>query len=193
MILLYNRRQGSGDTDTVAAHDQRMGFLILVCEYCPHGFRVLGAQLENLAHFNTLRSRERLPAYRAAVSRLRRLDIRDDISFVISAIVDIDVVAVLLAGTGAHVLHAYQFGVHDDLAVMQMHRSREAAHSAGDRSHLRFICEFQTELRNIQCIHDLDHVDFSVASDERRHITVHFQCLLIQRLEEERFDRLFFV
>ena len=68
MILLYRSRNNTGNADAVAAHHHRLTAALLVLHGGIHGFRVLGAQLKNMAYLDAAPNFQGSLSTRAGVS-----------------------------------------------------------------------------------------------------------------------------
>ena len=118
-------------------------------------------------------------ADRAGIPLLQRLQICDNIAGVISSVIDINVVMILLAGSGTEVLQPRQLAVHHDGTVMQSDGAGESADTACRRTHLFFIRKLDLMLRNAQSVDKLGHVQFPIAPDKGRHVSVFFAFFVI--------------
>ena len=133
VMLLYDSRHRSRHADAVTSHHDRMILHVLVFIISFHRFAVLGPELEHLAHLDTSRMLYRRTAHRTRISCRQHFDIRNDVSLVISAVVDIDQMMILLARTCTQVFETRKLTVHNDPAVMQRCRACESADTACSR------------------------------------------------------------
>ena len=69
VVLLDGRGHHPGDADAVAAHDHDVFLAVLVQIHGMHGVAVLGAQLEDVAHFDALGQLDGATAARAGVAQ----------------------------------------------------------------------------------------------------------------------------
>ena len=165
---------------------------VLILVYCSHGFTVFRTKLEDLSHFDSAGMFHRSSAYRARIAFRQILDICNDIAFIVSAVVYIFQVIVFPACSGTEIFLSRQLAVHYYRAVMELRRTRESAYAACNFTHLFFICEFYGMLWYIQRIHQLRHIEFSVASHESCHISVLLAVIVICH-EQKSFHRLLFL
>ncbi len=68
MVLFDRCGNNARDTDAIAPHDHGLAAALLVKYGGIHGFRVLGAELENMAHFDTPANLQRAFSARARVA-----------------------------------------------------------------------------------------------------------------------------
>ena len=191
MMLLYYSLHRSCDTYAVASHPVRMIYAVLVLECCTHTLGVLESQLEDLANFDTASELYRLSAVRATVAFLKCLDIRNDISGVVSAIADTCKVVVLFVSACAHVDCAYELCIYYYDAVLESHRTCESCNGSCDRTCNILIRKLDVVLRYVECIDELDHVELSVASDECYNIVLRLKVCIVS-CEHESLDGLFY-
>ena len=187
VVLLDDRRHGPGHADAVASHDNRMVLHIFIFIICSHGLTVLGAQLEHLSHFDAPGVFDGSTADRAGISLCQDLDICHDIRRIVASVIHVLHMMVQFACSRAQVFHAGHFAVHHDRAVVQPHRSGEAADAAGRFVHLLFISEFDGVLRNVQRVDQFGHVQLSVAAHKGCHVAVFFSLFIVFD-EEQRFQ-----
>ena len=190
VVLFYYCGQGSGNTDTVAAHYDQLILLVFILVSCIHCCGVLGAQLEYLTYFDTSCVLDWCAAYRTCIANLQSLQVAYDVALVVSAVVYILNVVICLASTCTQVLQANQFAVYYNLAVVQTYRTCEAANCTCYSTHLFFVSEFDGVFRNVQSVYQLNHVQFAVASDESSYVTVLLAFFVIS-YEQQSLDGLF--
>ena len=68
VVLLNDGSERAGNTNAVAAHDERLLLTVLVHKGGTHGLGILGAQLEDLGDLDAASSGERLAAVRAGIA-----------------------------------------------------------------------------------------------------------------------------
>ena len=115
---------------------------------------------------------DRSTANRTGIAFLQSLYINNDITFVIASVVHIDIVVVGFACTGTQILESRKLAVNDNLAVVKMHRTGEAAYTAGCLGHFFFIRKLNCVLANVQSIYKFGHIQFSVTAYKCRNIPI---------------------
>ena len=124
MMLLYYSLHRSCDSYAVATHPVRMIYTIFVLERGIHTLGVLESQLEDLTDLDTASELDRLSAVWAAVAFLKRLDIRNDIACVVSAVADTCQVVVFFVCACAHVDCTYELCIYYYDAVLARQQTR---------------------------------------------------------------------
>ena len=131
----------------------------------------------------------RRAADRTRVALFEDFQVGYDVTFIVSAIVDILYMVIFFICACAEVCKTRQFAVHNDSAVVKSYRTCKAAHTAGCCRHLFFVSKGDSVFRNLQGIDQLNHVQFSVAPDKSCHIAVFFALFVVSN-KEQRFDGL---
>jgi hypothetical protein len=135
---------------------------VFVAEGGAHGLGVLVAQLEDLAHFDAARERDRLAAFGAGVARLGGAQVGPEIDGEIAALFGAHVVVAVLVGAYDPVLDALQALVGADAhAFGQAHAANRALGQAGSLD--LFVGE---QLEAFHRAADLDLVELVVARHE---------------------------
>jgi hypothetical protein len=162
VVLFDHGGHAARDADAVAAHDEGALLAVFVAEGGAHGLGVLVAQLEDLAHFDAARERDRLAAFGAGVARLGGAQVGPEIDGEIAALFGAHVVVAVLVGAYDPVLDALQALVGADAhAFGQAHAANRALGQAGSLD--LFVGE---QLEAFHRAADLDLVELVVARHE---------------------------
>ncbi|MOA12862.1 hypothetical protein D3C78_1328870 [compost metagenome] len=105
MILFDSRRHHASDPNTVAAHGQDLITAVFALNRRLHCFRVLGAELEDMADFDTAFDQQCAFTVRAGIAFNDVTDIGNLRQRQIALPVDTEVVFTVNVGTGAKIAH----------------------------------------------------------------------------------------
>ena len=189
---IYYSLEGTGNTYAVAAHPDKLVLLVLILVDRFHRLRILGSQLEYLPYLNTSGMAHRRAADRTLVTFLKGFEINYHIPFIVSSIVHVDIVMILFAGSRAKVPKPRKLAVYNYLAIVKVHRSGKAPHTARRCRHLIFIGKFDSVFGDTKGIYQLSHVKLSVSTDKYRHISV-FLSFCIVGYKQQRLDGLLLI
>ena len=170
VMLFHDGLHGAAYADAIASHLDQLVLLVLVLVGEAQSLGIFVEELKDLAHLDGAGGADGLTADRAGIAFLQQLDVLYDVGLVVSAVVDVDIVMIFLAGARAHVLGVHQLAVHDDGAVVQTDGSGKAADAAGDRAHRCFVRHRKGEFGDVQSVDQLDLVHLAVAADEGCHV-----------------------
>lgn len=142
VVLLDSRRHHAGHADTVAAHGQDLVAPVFALHRCLHRFRVLGAELEDVAHFDTALNQQGTFSIRARVADHHVADIGHFRGGDVAIPVDAEVVFVVDIGPGAEVAHGGNAAVNHD-RYRHVHRAQRAGTGVNHGADLLFGGEGQ--------------------------------------------------
>src|SRR5690606_15627234 len=166
VVILFDRGgYDAGYADAIAAHDHDLIATFLVQNLGIHGLRILGAELENMADFDTALDLQRAFAIRAGVASddiAQILDARDRrIAYPVGAG---EVEAVFVGA--AHKIRQMGRSAIDDHRHVQANRPERAGIAAGSRANL-FVAGEAQRFADAGHFLGFDFIQFVIAAHDQ--------------------------
>ena len=165
-VLLNSGSHHASHPDTVAAHGQNLITAIFTLNGSFHRFRILGTQLEDVAHFDTAFDHQRTFAVRARVAGDYVTDVSNFRGSYVTIPVNTKIVFTIDIGAGGKITH-YRNGTVDNHRNRHVHRTKRTWTCFHDGTDFFFSSKGQRagNLRQFFCF---DFVQFVIAANQQR-------------------------
>ncbi len=185
MVLLNRRRDHTRDTDTVTAHRQRLVTAFLALNRRFHRVRIFGAELENVAHFDTAFNLQRAFTVRAGVAFHHVANISNLRQRQIALPVNTDKMFTVAVGTGSKITHLLNAAI-DYNRQLQANRTQRARTGTDSGANLFLGGKSQRCCDQIEFFR-FDFVQLVIATDQQRDQRM---AALFCSFDQQRFYRL---